>query len=179
MAMTVRILSAIWVLTALGGGCTPSFEADLTDVEVTQRGVKVAAAPSCTPAGDISVTTAFTLSSSDGGWAKSVNTEVLVHHVGIALGGSLPSLDFITSARSTVAADASPGNATEIMDYVRNESSPSGTVIDVDLPAPVDITIPWSADKTVIEIELVGRLPTLDWTIDVSLGLSGKIAYRY
>ena len=177
--MTLRLFSSVLVLTALATGCTPSFEADLTEVEVTQRGVKVAAMPGTTPAGDVSVTSAFTLSSSDTAWAKRVNSDVLVHSVKIALGGSLPNLDFVDLARTTVAAFARPDSTTEVMNYDRATDAPSGSAIEVDMPVPVDITIPWSADKTVIEIQFVGQLPAQDWTVDVTLKLSGKITYEY
>jgi hypothetical protein len=64
------------------------------------------------------------------------------------------------------------------MNYERNEEAPSSSVIDVSIPAPVDITTVWSADKTVIELQLAGQLPEQDWTVDVTLNLSGKITYK-
>jgi hypothetical protein len=63
------------------------------------------------------------------------------------------------------------------MDYERNEEAPSSSVIDVNIPAPVDIATVWSADKTVIELQMAGQLPEQDWTVDVTLNLSGKISY--
>lgn len=177
--MRLQLFSNLLVSAALFGACSPSFKADLPEVEVTQRGVKLPAVPCSVPAGDVSVTTAFTLSSSDVAWAKRVNSDVLVHHVKIAPGGSLSGLDFVMFARSTVAADSRPDTTTEIMNYDRGEPRTAGPDIEVAMPAPVDITIPWNADKTVIEIQLAGQLPAQDWTIDVTLKLSGKIAYTY
>jgi hypothetical protein len=179
MAMTLQLVSALGLLTALGSACSPSFEAELTEVEVTQRGVKIAAVPCSAPAGDVSVTAAFTLSSADAAWAKRVNADVLIHQVRVAPGTSQPNLDFVKFARSTVAAAARPETTTEIMNYDRGESMPAGPAIEVAMPVPVDITIPWNADKTVIEIQLAGQLPAQDWTIDVTLKLSGKIMYTY
>jgi hypothetical protein len=46
------------------------------------------------------------------------------------------------------------------------------------MPAPIDITALWSADKTVIELQMAGQLPEQDWTVDVTLTLSGKIKYE-
>jgi hypothetical protein len=36
-----------------------------------------------------------------------------------------------------------------------------------------------SADKTVIELQMAGQLPEQDWTVDVTLTLSGKIKYEF
>jgi hypothetical protein len=47
------------------------------------------------------------------------------------------------------------------------------------MPAPVDITTLWSADKAVIELQMAGQLPEQDWTVDVTLKLSGRITYEF
>jgi hypothetical protein len=167
------------MLTAMTSACAPSFEADLTEVEVTQRGVKMSAVPSSAPAGDVSISGAFTLSSSDAAWSKRMNSNILVHQVKIARAGSLSGLDFIRLARATVAADANPDSTTEIMKYDRGPDSASGLSIEVDMPVPVDITTAWTADRTVFGFQLAGQLPAEDWIIDVTLRLSGKITYEY
>ncbi len=177
--MTIRLFSILPVLGALAGACSPSFEADLTEIEVTQRGLKVAAVPATTAGCDVSVSGSFTLSSSDSAWAKRMNADVRVHHVSIATGGTLPSLDFIRFARMTMAANDLPERATEIMDFVRGENAPSSPVIEVDMPAPLDITTAWTADKTVIAFNVIGQMPTQAWTVDVTLKMSGKITYEY
>jgi hypothetical protein len=64
------------------------------------------------------------------------------------------------------------------MNYERGEETPDGSVIDVSIPAPVNITTVWSADETVIELQMAGQLPEQDWTVDVTLNLSGKITYK-
>ena len=58
--MTLRILCIIPVLAALA--CSPSFEADMPEIDITQRGVKIAGVPQAALAGDTSVTTSFTYS---------------------------------------------------------------------------------------------------------------------
>jgi hypothetical protein len=173
--MNLRLLSAVSVLAALFGAC--SFEADLPDVQITQRGVIVPGVPQTTPGSPSSTPSFFPLSSSDVAWAKGMKTDVLVHRVQIAASGSLTTLDFIDCVHVTVAAPSSSEGAIRIMDYERNEEAPSSSVIDVNIPAPVDITTVWSADQTVVELQIAGLLPEQDWTVDVTLNLSGKITY--
>jgi hypothetical protein len=165
------------VLAALTGACSPSFEADLPDVEITQRGLKMAGVPGAALLGDTSATSSFTFSSS--AWAKRMNSEILVHKVTITADGSLANLDFIKSARVTAAASALSEGTTAIVDYERSADAPTTSAIAVSPPAPIDVTSLWSADQVVIELQAAGQLPEQDWTVDVSLNLSGNITYRF
>jgi hypothetical protein len=173
--MTLRHLFVIPVLAALASGCSYSLEADLADVEITQHGLGMAGVPQVAQVGDVSVTGAFVFSPSTTAWAKRMNSGVLLHQVRIAAAGSLTDLDFIGFARVTAADPATAESTTEIMNYDRNKMSPAGSAIEVTAPTPVDITSLWSADKLVIELQAAGRLPEQDWTVDVTLKLSGKI----
>jgi len=175
--MNLRLSSIIPVLAALASGCSPSFEADLPDVEITQRGVKMAGVPETAQVGDASVTSSFTFSLST--WAKRMNSGVFVRQVTITASGSLPNLDFIQLARVTAANPASPQGTTELMNYDRSEGTPSSSAIEASMPTPIDITTLWSADKAVIELQMAGQLPEQDWTVDVTLKLSGKITCEF
>jgi hypothetical protein len=174
--MKLRLLSIVPVLAALTGGCSPSFEADLPDVEITQHGLKMAGVPAAVVVGDTSVTSPFTFSSSTR--TKCMNSQIFVHHLTITARDGLFNLDFIKFARVTVATLASPDNTTAIMDYARSADAPSSSAIEVSLPAPIDVTSLWSAGQAVIELQVAGQLPEQDWTVDVTLSLSGNITYK-
>ena len=55
----------------------------------------------------------------------------------------------------------------------------SSSDIDVSISAPIDITALWSADQAVIELQVEGQLPERDWTVDLTLRLSGKMTYDF
>ena len=175
--MKLRLFSIVPVLAALTGGCSPSFEADLPDVEITQHGLKMTGVPGAAQVGDTSVSSSFTLSPST--WAKRMNSEIFVHRATITASDSLANLDFIKSARVTAAVSALAEGTTPIMDYERSADAPSTSVIEVSLPAPIDVTSLWAADQLVIELQAAGQLPEQDWTVDVSLNLSGNITYKF
>jgi hypothetical protein len=165
------------VLAALTGGCSPSFEADLPDVEIAQHGLKMTGVPGAAQVGDSSVTSSFTFSSS--AWAKRMNSEILVRKVTITAGDSLPNLDFIKVARVTAAAPAISEVTTDLVNYERSEDAPSSSAIEVSLPAPINVTSLWSANQLVIELQVAGQLPEQDWTVDLALNLSGSITYKF
>lgn len=177
--MRLQLFSNLLFLAVSSGACSPSFDADLPEVEVTQRGVKLPGWTATNTGRDVAVSGTFTLSSSDAAWAKRMNTEVQVHQVTIVPGGTLSSLAFIEFALVNVSAGSKPEDPTKILDYDRTVDVPASSAIEVAMHKPIDITTAWIADKTVIDFQVAGQLPTQDWIVDVSLKLSGKIAYKY
>jgi hypothetical protein len=177
--MALRLSSTLLALTVLASACTPSFESDIDEVDVIQHGLKVPAMPATVDAGDVSVTVTVTLSSSGTAWSKRMNSNVLVHEVTITGASSLSNLDFVQHIHMTVAASDHPENAIEIMNYEQSQGATTSLAIQDDIPAPIDITTPWNASKTVITFKLTGELPAQDWSFDIAMTLSGNIAYKY
>ena len=177
--MTLRLFPLLPALATLVGACTFSIEAKVPDVEVTQRGLKVQGVPQSKAIGDVSVTSSFTLSSSNTAWAKRMNSQVFVNQVTVASSSGLPNLDFITAARLTMADASSSEGTTEIASYERSDGAPSSSVIEASMPAPIEVTHLWSADNTVIELEMSGQLPEQDWSVDVTLKMAGTITYKF
>jgi len=173
--MNLRLACIIPALATLAGGCAPSFEADVPDVEVTQRQLKMAGVPAAAQVGEVSVSTSFVLSSSSTAWAKRLNSRVFLHQVKISPTGGLADLGFIRLAHVTARDPARPEGATELLSYARTEATPPSSDIEVSMPTPLEITTLWSADSTVIDLQLAGQLPEQDWAVDVTLSLSGKI----
>ena len=179
MAMTLRFLPVMPALAALASACSLSVEAAVPEVEITQRGLKMSGVPKAKLIGDISVSSSFAFSSSNTAWAKRMNSQVFVREVSVAGTGELSDLDFVKFARLTMADPTDSKGSTEIVSYDRCDEARSSSVIEVSMPAPIDITPLWSADKTVIELQLAGRLPEDDWAVDVTLKLAGKITYKF
>jgi hypothetical protein len=179
MVMSLRLFSIMATWATLSGGCGLSFEADVPEVEITRRGLKVPGMPAAQTSGEVSTTSSFTLSSSDIAWAKQMNRDVTIHRVKISAGGILPNLDFIHDVAMTLSAPGTAHAPVPIMTYDRYEGAPSSAVIEAVLPAPIDITALWAADSKVIEIQVAGHLPAQTCTVDVTLNLSGKITYKF
>lgn len=171
----MRTFLGISLLLVVAGACSPSFQADLQDIEITQRGVQMAGVPAAAQVGLASTSHSFTFSSDRMGWAKKINSDVRIHQVTIAATG-LADMSFLELARVTAAAPPAP-DVVEIVSYARDPLAPASSIIEVSAPAPVDITSLWQADQTVIELQIAGSLPEQDWILDLTLSLSGRIAY--
>jgi hypothetical protein len=176
--MTLRTL-LIPALAMMANACVFSVDANIPDVEITQRGLKIPGVPQSNLVGDTSVSSSFTYSSSNTAWAKSMNSRVYVHHVEVTAGGGLTNLDFIKDVHLTMSDSGNSENSAEILSYDRSDGAPSSSVIDASMPKPIDITLLWSAAATVIELQMAGRLPEQDWSVDVTLKLGGEITYKF
>jgi hypothetical protein len=176
--MTLRTL-LIPALAMMANACVFSVDANIPDVEITQHGLKMPGVPQSNLVGDTSVSSSFTYSSSNTAWAKSMNSRVYVHQVEVTAGGGLTNLDFIKGVHLTMADSENSENSAEILSYDRVDGAPSSSVIAVSMPKPIDITTLWSASKTVIELQIAGRLPEQDWSVDVTLKLGGEITYKF
>jgi hypothetical protein len=181
--MTLRHFLLIPVLAALNSACLFSVEANVPDVEITQRGVQIPGVPQASLLGDVSVSSSFTLSSDNTAWAKHMNSHVFLRQVTVAATDGVPDLAFIKYAHLTMSSPAAPGATTgattELINYERCDEAEPSSVIQVDMPTPIDITPIWSADQTVIDIAMAGQLPEEDWTVDVTLKVAGKITFKY
>jgi hypothetical protein len=129
--------------------------------------------------GDVSVSSSFTYSSSNTAWAKSMNSRVYVRQVEVTANSGVSNLDFIHSAHLTMADSDDSETTTELVSYDRCDEAPSSSVIDVTMPKPIDITPIWSAATTVIELQVAGRPPEQDWSVDVMMKLDGEITYKF
>jgi hypothetical protein len=108
--MTLRTLPIIPALATLASACTFSVEANIPDVEITQRGLRMPGIPKAKLAGDVSVSSSFTFSSANTAWAKSMNSSVYVRQVEVTASSGVDNLDFIKAAHLTMADSEESGS---------------------------------------------------------------------
>jgi hypothetical protein len=170
----------VLALLTVGLGACVQVQAEVPDVEITQHGVMFQGVPSARQYGEVSVTHTFTLSGDQLSFAKDLNSKVYAMEVILRPTGSLQNLDFIRTARVLMSSPTQAGvqPATEIINYERVSDQASQPTLTVKTLVPIDITELWAAEKTDITLTLSGVLPEVDWSVDVSLRLGGKIEYK-
>lgn len=168
------------VLLTFGLGACVEVEAEVPDVEITQHGVMFQGVPGAAYLGEASVTHTFMLSGDQLSFAKDLNSQVYAMEVILRPTGSMQNLDFIRAARVLMSnpTKGSVQPATEIINYERANDLVSQPILTVKTLVPIDITELWAAEQTAITLTLSGTLPSVDWSVDVSLRLSGKIEYK-
>jgi hypothetical protein len=176
--MSRHLSPLLLLVAAMSSACALSVEADVPDVEITQHGVRMPGVDVHKSLADVSITSQFTFTSSNSAWAKRMNSEVIAHQVKVTC-TTLPNLDFVKTASLIMADPQNEGSNTRVVDYQRPQTAPSSAVLDVSPAKPIDVTQLWSADKTIIELTMSGDMPAEDWFLSLTIGLSGKITFKY
>jgi hypothetical protein len=176
--MKPSLVPLLPLLVAMAPACVLSVEADVPEVEITQHGIRMPGVDVRKSLGDVTITSQFTFTSSNSAWAKRMNSEVVAHQVKVT-SDKLPNLDFVRTASLIMADPQTEGRNTMIVDYQRPQDAPSSATLDVSPGEPVDVTQLWSTDKTTIELTMSGDMPAEDWFISLTMGLSGKITFKY
>jgi hypothetical protein len=167
----------IAVLACLvGGGCSPSFEADVHELEITWHALRFQGGGNHAAAAPVSVTQSFVLDATAAGWSKDLNANVRAANVRLHAASGVASLDFIHAAH--VAMVGSNGATTSVMSFDRTATSANGPDISVNNADPIDITRAWASPRVRVDVAVTGSLPARPWAIDVALLLSGQLSYE-
>jgi hypothetical protein len=154
-------------------------EADVPEAKVTQKSVTFQGVlGGMWKGGETSTTQFFTLSSAELSWMKDLNSKVCVSAVDLKVVSGVKDLSFIHYGHIAIANGDVMGLPIEIADYVRPEDAEPSVELTARHVPPADISKIWTAKKVVVSVAVAGDLPQKPWSVDVTLHLSGKIAYK-
>lgn len=171
----------------LAGGCSPAVDAKFDDVEVSRPDIPV---PGAGTSGLSSVMFSFNFDSTKLGASSSLQAQsgiasAKLHNLDLTAKGGVTDLSFIETLHAFAFVPLAKTSyqstrQVEIADYERRAEGPVGATFSVPLPEPVDILPllqPSSADqrKIVVVVSLGGRLPSQNWTTDVSMSISVEL----
>ncbi len=165
-------------LSAAVAGCGISVEADIPDVQVTQRGVVFPGVAGASLAGDLSMAKSFSQEHGKIEFPDGLDSEVKTLSVSLRATGGVTDLSFIHYLRVTMAAD----DGSEAIEIGVYEPAPGAVVADeIKLTTlnPINVFAAWNTDRAKFTLEVVGALPEHDWTGDVTAHFSGKLKYAY
>jgi hypothetical protein len=158
-------------------GCA-GIEADVPDVQVTQRGVVFPGVTGASPAGETSMAKSFSQEHDKIDFPDGLSSDVRTLSVSLRATGGVADLSFIHHLRVTMAPDDGSA-AIELGVYEPAPGATVGNEIQLTTLNPVNVFAAWNADRAKFTLEVVGALPEHDWTGDVTAHFSGKISYSY
>jgi len=168
---------ATLLLLAGTAGCA-EVEADVPEAQVTQKGISFKGSDSGGWHDEVSGTQTFELSSENLSWLKDLNSKVYLMQIDLAATSGVQDLSFIHYAHVTMSTDDKNAMSVVLADYVRPDNQTATATISAKTPYPVDISNLWQAKKVLVTVSVAGNLPDKDWTVSVTLHLSGKITYK-
>ena len=176
---TARLVPILFAaLGCAAAGCGISVEADVPDVQVTQRGVVFQGVPGGSLAGDMSMAKSFTQEHGKIDFPDGIDSDVKTLSVSLHASSGVDDLSFIHYLRITMAPDdGSPG--VELGTYEPAPGATVGKEIHLTTLNPINVFAAWNTSKAKFTLEVVGVLPEHDWSGDVTAHFSGKIKYSY
>jgi hypothetical protein len=172
----ISIVVAVPALAAATAGC--SVEADVPDVQVTQRGVVFQGVSGDGSGGDTSMARSFSQQHDKIDLPDGLDSEVRTLSVSLRATAGVDDLTFIHTLRVTMAPDDGQGNAIELGVYEPAPGATAGKQISLTTLNPINVFDAWNTDAAKFTLEVAGALPAHEWTGDVIAHFAGKLEYK-
>ena len=169
---------ATLALTLGAGGCMVSVEAEIPDVEVTQKGLQFAGVPIGSALGDVSMSSTFSQEHDALDLPEGLTSEVKALEVSLTAREGITDFGFVRYLRLTMSDDSDNANAIELINYERDSSVPPSGVLKVIAANPVNALEKLKTKSAQFTIEVAGTLPDHDWAADVTVRFGGKVNYH-
>jgi hypothetical protein len=174
-AASAALALAAVALTLGAGGCMVSVEAEIPDVEVTQKGLSFAGVP---PVGDVSISTSFSQEHDALDLPQGLTSEVKALEVSLTAKEGISDFGFVRYLRLTMSDDSNNANAIDLINYERDDAAPASKVLKMIAANPVNALEKWKTKSALFTIDVAGTLPEHDWTADITVRFGGKINYQ-
>ncbi len=167
-------------LAAVASGCL-TVEAEIPEVEITQRGIMFKGVPPIAES-DVSMTTSYSQDHGKLDLPSGFSTEVKTLGVTLTATGGVDDLSFIHYLRITMSAE---GDETAFQDpieiglYEPAAGTTVGDRISLATLNPIDVLDAWQTESATFTLEIAGTLPAHDWTGDVTVRFAGTAKYSY
>ena len=168
------LLSALITLSS-AAGCALSVEADIPDVEVTQRGLVFTGVAAV--AGEASMSKSYSQEHGKLDLPSGFDSEVKTLSVTLTATGGVADLSFIHHLRVVMTPDGG-GTPIELGTYAPAGAA-SGRSISLTTLNPINILDAWNTESATFTVEIAGALPTTDWTGDVTAHFGATAKYKY
>ena len=178
MKTPAAVTITVAALAAALAGCGISVEADVPDVQVTQRGVVFPGVSGASLAGDMAMAKSFSQEHDRIEFPDGLDSEVKTLSVSLRATSGVTDLSFIHYMRITMAADDG-SEAIELGVYEPAPGAIVGSQISLTTLNPINVFSAWNTDRAKFTLEVAGALPEHDWTGDVIAHFSGRIKYSY
>jgi hypothetical protein len=160
------------------GGCALSVDAEVPEVEITQRNLTFSGSLAGIAPGDLAMSRSFSQSHSKLLFPAGFASEVRVLGVSLVAGAGIDDFSFVHLVRVSMSDDSGVRPATQIVDYREAAEARRGPILDVANAAPADVLDQLGTDSATFAVEVAGALPEQDWTIDVSVRLAASLRYQ-
>jgi hypothetical protein len=171
-------LCGLALATAASAGCMVSVEAEIPDVQVTQKGLAFAGVPIGGALGDVSMTQSFSQEHDALDLPEGLTSEVKALEVSLTARAGISDFGFVHYLRLTMSDEGNNANAVELINYERADAAAPSPVLKMIAANPVNALEKWKTKSALFTIDIAGTLPEHDWVADITVRFGGKISYQ-
>lgn len=176
--VTGFFFSALFALCATSG-CGLSIEAEIPEVEVTQKGISFEGVPLASALGEVSMTRSFSQKHKKLELPEGLDPQVRAVDVTVKAINGISDFKFLTFLRLTMSDENNPGKSAELINYQQKPGDPASKTLTMVSANPVNTLDHWKSEAAVFTMDVAGTLPEVDWTIDITVRFAGSIKYKY
>jgi hypothetical protein len=178
---TKKLGSVLFLMLAVAlpaAGCGVSIEADVPEIEVTQRDLMFQGVPPAAAAlvGEVSLSQKFSQKHKKLDLPKGLDSTVKALGVTLTAKSGVTDFSFIKNLRLTMTDDVHP--AVTLVDYQQTPGSAPSNVLELVAGNPVNTLEQWKTDSATFSIDVAGTLPTVDWSVDLAIQFGGSFKYK-
>jgi hypothetical protein len=178
MAVRGLLTLVLATLAAGAGGCMVSVDAEIPNIEVTQKGLTFAGVPIGSALGDVSMTRSFSQTHDKLDLPEGLTSEVKALDVSLTARNGITDFGFVRYMRLTMSDDANDANAIELMNFEKDPSAPPSAVLKMVSVNPLNALEKLKTESALFTVEVAGTLPDHDWAMDITVRFAGKIHYQ-
>ena len=172
-------LTVVCAALAAGAcGCMVSVDAEIPDVEVTQKGLTFAGVPVGSALGDVSLSRSFSQTHDKLELPEGLTSEVKALDVSLTAKNGITDFGFVRYLRLTMSDDASNANAIELINNEKDPSATASAVLKMVSANPLNALEKLKTESALFTIDVAGTLPDHDWAVDITVRFAGKIHYQ-
>ena len=171
-------LCALAVAAAGSAGCMVSVEAEIPDVEVTQKGLAFRGVPIGGALGDVAMTQSFSQEHDALDLPEGLTSEVKALEVWLTARQGISDFSFVHYLRLSMSDDGNNANALELINYERDDAAAPSPVLKMIAANPVNALEKWKTKSALFTIDVAVTLPEHDWVADITVRFGGKIRYQ-
>src|SRR6185295_13035499 len=146
-------LCALALAAATSAGCMVSVEAEIPDVQVTQKGLAFAGVPIGGALGDVSMTQSFSQEHDALDLPEGLTSEVKALEVSLTAREGISDFSFVHYLRLTMSDDSNNANAVELIDFQRDDSAAPSPVLKMIAANPVNALEKWKTKSALFTID--------------------------
>jgi len=173
-----QILAALSLAVVFAGGCI-SVDADVPEIQMVQTDMRFDAVPAevIRAVGEVSTNQVFSYDHDPFELPDGMESKLRTVGVSLRANQGIEDFSFLRSMRVAISDDVNPTFELATFEHVDGSADNTGEVLVMKVNPDVDTMAVLKSETLGFDIDLSGSLPTVEWSMDVLVDMSGEFQF--